>query len=351
MGGVKIDLPWITCDRGRYYVRRRGWPRKIRLHASPGTDAFLMEYHTAVAALARPAPTVPTATGTLAWLVERYYESAEFKQLSEHTRYTRRRVMTIFCAEHGDKPFARAEPAHLRSIRDKMSAKPEAANDWLKALRQVFAWAVAAGHLERNPAALVPYLRSNNPDGFHTWTRAEVERFEARWPIGTKPRLALALLLYTGVRRSDLVKLGRQMIRDGWLEWTEAKGAARKPKHRAIPILPALQAVIDATPSSNMTFIVTDAGHPYTLDGFGHWFRRAAIAAGLELCTAHGLRKAGATIAAENGATEQQLMAIYGWTTGAQAALYTRRANKRRMAGDAMCLIDLNETQKRPVSD
>ena len=62
-------------------------------------------------------------------------------------------------------------------------------------------------------------------------------------------------------------------------------------------------------------------------------------AAGLELCTAHGLRKAGATIAAENGATEQQLMAIYGWTTGKEAARYTRQANKKRLAGDAMCLI------------
>jgi hypothetical protein len=34
-----------------------------------------------------------------------------------------------------------------------------------------------------------------------------------------------------------------------------------------------------------------------------------------------GLRKAGATVAAENGATPHQLMAIFGWNTLAQAEL------------------------------
>jgi integrase len=243
------------------------------------------------------------------------------------------------CAEHGGKPFGQARPSDLRRLRDRMVETPEAANAWLKTLRHVYAWALSVGHVESNPAALVPYLRSNNPDGHHTWSRAEVETFEARWPAGTRQRLALALLLYTGVRRSDVVKLGRQMVRDGWLEWTETKGAARKPKHRSLPILPVLQAVIDATPSGHMTYIVAPGGHPYTPHGFGMWFRKACLVAGLALCTAHGLRKAGATIAAENGATEQQLMAIYGWSTGKEAARYTRQANRRKLAGDAMGLV------------
>lgn len=336
---MKLDLPWITEDRGRLYVRRRGWPHKIRLRATPGTDAFLREYHAALEILASPRPSGGPATGTLAWLVDRYYQSAEWQQLGERTRSERQRIIARICAEHGDKPFDRAGPADLRRLRDRMVKTPEAANAWLKALRQIYAWALVVGHVDRNPAALVPYLRSRNPDGWHAWTLAEVEAFEAHWPIGTKERLALALMLYTGVRRSDAVKLGRQMVRDGWLEWAEAKGLERKPKHRAIPILPVLQTVIDATPSGHMTFIVAPGGHPYTPHGFGRWFRKACLVAGLESCTAHGLRKAGATIAAENGATEQQLMAVYGWSTGKEAARYTRQANRRKLAGDAMGLV------------
>jgi integrase len=158
----------------------------------------------------------------------------------------------------------------------------------------------------------------------------------------------MGLLLYTGVRRSDVVTLGRQMVRDGWLHLTEAKGRERQPKHRAIPILPELASIIDATPSGHMTYLVTEFGKPFTAAGFGNKFRDWCNQAGLPHCSAHGLRKAGATIAADNGATEHQLMAIYGWASPKQAALYTRRANRRKLAGDAMHLIRLERTQSVP---
>ena len=51
-------------------------------------------------------------------------------------------------------------------------------------------------------------------DGFHTWTPDEVKQFEAHHKIGTKARLALALMLYLGVRRGDAVTLGRPRWRD-----------------------------------------------------------------------------------------------------------------------------------------
>jgi integrase len=170
--------------------------------------------------------------------------------------------------------------------------------------------------------------------------------------------LALALLLYTGVRRSDVVKLGRQMERDGALHFVETKGAdsralGRKkwtaPKRRVLPILPALREVIDATPSGTLTYLVTHFGQPFTAAGFGNKFRTWCNAAGLPHCSAHGLRKAGATIAAENGATAHQLMALFGWTTIKQAEGYTRRANRERLVSEAMhLLMPATGEQKRP---
>jgi integrase len=288
-------------------------------------------------------------------LCELYYKSPEFKRLGQRTRYIRRALLESIClstiangAARGDLPYRAMEARHVLEIRNAwFDNGPEAANSRLKALRQVFAWAIGATHADRNPARDVPYLRGN-PNGFHTWTVEEVRQYETRHPIGSKARLALALLQMTGVRRSDVVRLGRQMIRPAspgvlpqgpWLHFTETKGEGRALKERAIPILPQLNAIIEATPSGHMTFLVTAFGKPFTANGFGNRFREWCNEAGLMHCSAHGLRKAGATIAAENGATEHQLMAIYGWESPKQAALYTRKARRRKLTGDAMHLI------------
>jgi integrase len=74
-------------------------------------------------------------------------------------------------------------------------------------------------------------------------TLEEVRQFERRHPIGTKARLALALLLFTGQRRSDITRLGRQHVRDGKITFTQFKGRNRKPKRLILPIVPALQQV------------------------------------------------------------------------------------------------------------
>jgi integrase len=166
-----------------------------------------------------------------------------------------------------------------------------------------------------------------------------VEKFEKRYAVGTKARLALALLLYTGQRRSDVVLFGRQHVRDGALKFTQVKGRNRAPKRLVLPVLPELQEIIDATPTGDLTFLITQFGKPFTANGFGGWFRRRCDEAGLPHCSAHGLRKAGASIAAENGATESQLMAIFGWETMKEAARYTKAARQQKMARDAMPLL------------
>ncbi|MEO8895934.1 MAG: integrase, partial [Rhizomicrobium sp.] len=59
-------------------------------------------------------------------------------------------------------------------------------------------------------------------------------------------------------------------------------------------------------------------------------------------------RKAGATFAAENGATEHQLMAIYGWKSAKMAATYTRKARQKKLAGSAMGFISYGSTEAEP---
>ncbi len=147
-------------------------------------------------------------------------------------------------------------------------------------------------------------------------------------------------MIYTGARRSDIVRLGRQHVRNGWLHLTQAKNAKRRPIKVDIPILPILQSVVDASPVGDLAFLATEHGRPFTVNGFGNKMRQWCNEAGLPHCSAHGLRKASATIAAENGATEDQLMAIFGWLTQTQAAHYTKAARRRKLAGDAMGLLE-----------
>ncbi len=232
-------------------------------------------------------------------------------------------------------PITRMTPKHVAVLRDRKADLPEAANGRVKAIRQVFRWAKLNGIAKCNPAMEVSYLRSGS-GGHHSWTPEEVSQFMRRHPLGTKAHLALCLLLWTGVRRSDLVRLGRQHVRDGKLVFTVAKNRRRRPMIVEIPILAQLKAVLDASPTGDLTFMITKFGRPFTLAGFGGWFRRRCDEAGLNHCSAHGLRKAGAATAAENGATTQQLMAIFAWATSKEAERYTRAAERAKMAGDGM---------------
>jgi integrase len=113
------------------------------------------------------------------------------------------------------------------------------------------------------------------------------------------------------------------------------------PKWLTIPILPDLQVEINRAPKDSLTFLTTAFGRPFTSNGFGNWFKKRCREAGITEGSAHGLRKAGAVIATENGATDAQLQAIFGWDTVKMAEHYRKKARQERLAADGMHLIRL----------
>lgn len=329
----------------RLYFRRTGKP-KIRLTATPGTAAFETEYQRAFKGESMPAPTatgrVVTSPESMRWLCVQYYGSAAFLGLGESTRKTRRAILDRICERGGAWRYSEMEPRNIAKLRDEKAALPEAANAIVKALRQLFAWACAPeyAHATKNPARDVPYLKSQNPGGFRIWTEEDVAKYEARHPLGTKARLALDLYLYTGVRKSDVVKLGPQMERGGKLVFSEMKGRTKKVKTHEMPILPPLRMSLDATPSGNLCYLVTAHGRPHSVKAFGNWFKKRCREAGVDAdLSGHGLRKLGATRCADAGATEHQLMALFGWSSTKQAALYTLKANRKKLEAVAAPLL------------
>ena len=168
--------------------------------------------------------------------------------------------------------------------------------------------------------------------GHHSWTDLEIAQFERCHAIGSRARLALALLLYTGQRRGDVIRMGAQHVRGGTLYVKQEKAGAEL----AIPMHPDLAAVIAATPSGHLTFLTTTMGGPFAATTFTHWFRRECDRAGLPHCSAHGLRKAAARRLAEAGCTAHEIGAITGHASLAELVRYTKAADQRRLAEAAM---------------
>lgn len=337
----------------RYYFRAAGQP-KIRLSETPGTEAFDREV--AAARLGIPHDAAPVATkaksagkntpplpGSLRWLVVEYKRRAA-GTVTEKTMTSRGKILDEVCRMMGPKgirpigdlQFASFEKKHITEIRDTLRATPGARNDVTKALSAMFAWAVdPADLLKVNPCNGIKRLHSG--EGFHTWTEDEVRQFEAVHPVGSKARLALSIGLYTGFRLQTMAIFGRQHVNaDGWIKIRPEKTSRSSGVDVEIPMLPELEQALAEGPVGNMTYLVTDYGKPFTVKGLGNKMRDWCDAAKLPHCSMHGLRKAGATRAAENGATEKQLMAIFGWTTMEQASYYTEKANRKKLAGSGM---------------
>lgn len=355
-------LPYLSPNKDRhgnvrYYVRKG--KLYVRIREKPGTPEFLAAYTTALKRLAAPPvvdPRQPFPKGTLGWLGVQYFASDEFKALDTKSQSTRRGILEACFREPradddpepmGFCPLEHLGPRHIKRLRDVKKGFPGAANNRRKYLSSMCGWAIEQDPplLKFNPCRDVRRI-NNVTEGFHTWTMDEVRQFERHYAVGTKQRLALALLLYTGTRRSDMVTLGRQHIKDDWLRFVPRKTRHKRARLSEKPWLPCLAEIVAATQCGDLTFLVTQYGKPFTAAGFGNWFRVQCDQAGLPQCSAHGLRKAGATLAAENGATVNQLMAIFDWDTPAQAKTYTDAADRKRLAGQAMPMLGRTKRER-----
>lgn len=320
----------------RHYLRMPGRP-SVPLPGLPGSPEFMLAYNAAVAAPppARPVGERKATEGTLDALAALWYASPEFRSLRPQTQATYRRTVERLRARHGGGLVATLKPETVRRIRDAVADRPAAANHLLSVLRILLRFAIDRGWRDDDPARDVRRLRYGKT-GFHTWTEAEIAAFEARWPTGSRPRLALALLLHTGQRRGDVVRMGRQHLRGGAIEVRQAKTGALLE----IPLHPALAAELEQAPKDRLTFLATEAGQAFTPGGFYNRFAGWAEAAGLPKgCSPHGLRKAAARRLAEAGCTPHEIASITGHLTLSEVQRYTRAADQRRLASAAILRV------------
>ena len=253
--------------------------------------------------------------GSLPELGSTFYLSAEDDVDELHIRLAA-------IVEHYTTTFAEITDGGLyvlpllgKAARDRRT--PIQAKHFMSAMRGLLRWAFRAKLIKSDPTAGVTDLPLPRNDGHLPWSDDDVIAYEAHWPMGTRQRVWFDVLAYTGLRRGDAVRLGRQHVRNGVATIkTEKTGAVV-----TLPILATLARTLTAGPCGDLTFIAGKNGRPLTKESFGNPFRQACRDAGLMNRSAHGLRKAAATRAAEHGATEAELAAIFGWSGGRMASL------------------------------
>ena len=360
---TKIDLPYIEVNRSRhhrerYYVRING-KRLGRLPDNPHSQAFVEAYW----AIRNNTATTPVAgpsvhQGTFGWLYQMYLQSGEYKRLDDTTCTKRRQIIGSMLAEpltrdpvekrrFGDIPIAALTMAHVEVLRDRKEDTPFAADERLKILRQVLETKKPGSHdrfMRENVARLVRPFRKKT-DGHHTLRREEAIQYITHHGIGSNAVLGLMLLLYTGMRVSDLSSLDPQHLQGDWFRFRVFKNRNTHPTELSLPVHPTLSVALAGYQIKGLTYMLTEQGRPFSIKGLGKrvsdWFTQA----GLEDCSAHSVRKGLATNLAECEATDSMLDGMFGWKDGKTSKIYTTKKEQSKLAHQAVLKINWGEIE------
>lgn len=321
----------------RFRFRREGVSRYL---PPPGTEAYREAYSEALTGV----PGLDRAkAGTVADLAARFYQSIPFRNAGEGWQKTMRSFVEPFREEFGRDMVADFRPKDINRILaakmtqtvvdGKRRGGTAAAVRLREVLMRLFKFAVDDDMIPDNPVARAEIV-THKVKGYYTWTEADIAQYRDRWPLGTMPRLALELMLWTGSRRGNAHRMpppvNGRFVAD----------AVKTGSEINMKVAPPLQEAIDAMPTvGTEALIVTAKGKPYTVDGFGNKVREWCDAAGLPKCTAHGLRKALATRGANAGISQQELKSLGQWKGDDEVKLYTENADRSRLADNALAQV------------
>jgi integrase len=383
---MKVSLPYLVTDQSRHgkiryyvYAPRISTLKRIRLKQQPGTPEFIAAYNKAfdlvtATAFAHTDTAIERIDGpkpnTLGWLATDYFANdADFKRIAKNSARARRNCIEECLREPlepggklimRDIPLSKIGVAHMKMLVDRRADEPGAANNRRKHMSALMTYATYRGYLKFNPMREVKSFPEG--DGYHTWVPEEIKQFQDHYPLGTKERLAQEMLFFFGARGQDVREFGPKDIRGGAMFYVPKKtlhvrkSEVRKPV--SAEVMRAIEACRQHDELGAVTFLETHQGNPYTEKGFGNWFNEAVTKAGLPHCTAHGLKKSAATMAAYKGIDARTMMAMFDWSSIRMVEKYTKAAQQWRLAEQGMAalselmpdtpVVELKEVAARP---
>lgn len=335
---TKLPLRYIDRftdrhGRVRWYFRRPGGVRTPL--PDPSDPGFLSAYQSALHN-GVPAPIPVSGPRTFDRLALEYFRSAKYLGLAKSTRYARRKAIERIIRDEGigARPVEGMRREHVMRMIAKRHETPGAANECLKMIRRLVRFSILLEWRTDDPTLLV---EGYDEGEWHSWNDAEIEAYQARWPVGSAARTAFALLLYTGQRLSDVGRMTWASVGQGRVVVVQEKTKA----HLSIPIHPELARALAAHEQRHVMILTTQFGKPFSEKGFGNWMAKRIGEAGLpDECVTHGIRKAAARRLAEAGCTEKEIASITGHTTLKEVARYTKAANQAKLADRAMARLE-----------
>jgi integrase len=344
---TSIRLRFVKAYRDRhgkprYYLRRPG-SKLVPLPGHPGSPEFMAAY---TAALDRSESSISrklengarrTRPESIDAAIASYLGSAAYARLAAISQRQYRAILERMRPDLGAMPIAGLRRRHVVELLDaRAAAHPASARDLLRCLRIIIRHALFLGMCETDPTAGVR-VKMPHSDGFHSWTEEEIAAFQNYYPLGSRPRLAIELLLGTAMRCSDVVRLGRGHVHNGTIVVPKTQ---KTKQPLAIPISAALaEALNTSAPAESMVYLLNDLDRPFTAAGFGMWFVKHCVRAGLSGCTAHGLRKAASRRLAEAGCTAPEIAAITGHKSLREVQRYIDAADRKKLARNAMAKL------------
>ncbi|WP_244464744.1 tyrosine-type recombinase/integrase [Martelella endophytica] len=351
---MKVNYPGLIREalpsgNFRWRVRPEGRPKqKIRIHCGPGDDDFQRQYLAARRG-DKPEP-LRTASDyakprSIGWLINSYFEYLDKRvdagTTSAKTLKKKKNLLSRLLT-HPDRVML-IPTEKLIEFQDAMSASPAQADAYIEAVAIMYDWAIKRRYISHNPARGIEKIyRKGN--GATPWKAADVRAFLARHRQGTKPHVAMSVLLWTGCRIEDLTFLGpvNECVIDG-VEALRWKPKKRGSTEVTIPLLPPLKAATRAAEQQGKTYVVSRGNKPFASgDSMSAMFKRWCREADLGHLSAHGVRKGLAELLAELGCSQYEIMAILGHSEARTSEVYTRRVERWKLALGAMERIDVS---------
>lgn len=326
----------------RWRFRRVGYP--THYFRSPyGSKDFEREYAACLEAEPIKIGADRVRPGSVSDVIARYYSDGAFMDLRPSTQVVYRGVLEQFRSAFGDDPMRRFDADRIAKLMTSMRHKPHAAARLRKLLTQLF---VIARRAKIVPYGFDPVKDTKAPkaqgEGYHRWTEAELEAFESHHPLGTKPRLAFALLLYGAQRSGDVRFMTHETIAGGRIQLAQSKTSNAVN----VPVVTPLREALDAGPLGKTLLLETKDGEAFTPKGFYGLLKKACVKAGLSHCSPHGLRKSAARRCLLSGCTDDEGMAITGHKSVKEYRRYAGELPMDTRADAAMVKVMANLPKK-----
>lgn len=335
--GSTVELKGLHCPKvkGRRYVYHRKTGH--RFESEYGTWALVREYEAFVAALKTP----ETRPGTLGGLIIAYRNSPEWADLAQRTRFDYETRVIGYLDPWKDLTLERVTPQLIFKLRDRLAAKGRrrTANYVLSFLSALWSWASPRGLVSGEPWR-VPHLKrpKGAPRANRPWDPDERRAVLDHAPAHLK--VPIALVMFTGLRESDALRLPWSVWQDGLFNFSPSKNEYdlwMKPAAE-------LRQILKAAPMKAVSIAVNSFGQPWTASGFRASWRklridleeRGLVRPGL---TIHGLRHTVGNALADDGMNTADIARVLGHKTERQAAEYSNRAQRKQAAKAAVVTL------------